>query len=56
MEQQTPVPPTQIKDEVAQGEKRAIFQSLIWGGWGGGEGGLGFPFILSKIILWSQLS
>ena len=38
MEQQTPVPPTQIKDEVAQGEKRAIFQSLIWGGGGGGGG------------------
>ena len=30
-----------------EGQKRAIFSSLIWGG---GEGGLGFPFILSKIV------
>ena len=29
-----------------EGQKRAIFPSLIWGG----EGGLGFPFILSKIV------
>ena len=30
-----------------EGQKRAIFPSLIWGGAGGG---LGFPFILSKIV------
>ena len=47
MEQQTPIPP-QIKDEAAQKPKRAIFPSLIWGG---GGGGLGFPFILSKVAL-----
>ena len=29
-----------------EGQKRAIFPSLIWGG-GGGQG---FPFILSKIV------
>ena len=51
MEQQTPIPP-QIKDEAMkprEGQKRAIFPSLIWGGVGG-EGGLGFPFILPKIV------
>ena len=44
MDQQTPIPP-QIKDEAMkprEGQKRAI--------WGGGEGGLGFPFILPKIV------
>ena len=47
MEQKTPIPP-QIKDEAARRAKnRAIFPSLIWGG---GRGGLGFPFILSKIV------
>ena len=30
-----------------EGQKRAIFPSLIWGG---GGGGLGFPFILSNIV------
>ena len=34
--------------KAGEGQKRAIFPSLIWGG--GGEGGLGFPFILSKIV------
>ena len=34
-----------------EGKKRAIFPSLIWGG---GKGGLGFPFILSKIIKMEQ--
>ena len=29
-----------------EGQKRAIFPSLIWEG----GGGLGFPFILSKIV------
>ena len=33
--------------KAGEGQKRAIFPSLIWGG---GEGGLGFPFILSKIV------
>ena len=45
MEQQTPIPP-QIKDEAARRVKRAIFPSLIWGE----GGGLGLPFILSKIV------
>ena len=30
-----------------EGQKRAIFPSLIWGD---GGGGLGFPFILSKNV------
>ena len=34
--------------KAGEGQKRAIFPSLIWGG--GGEGGLGFPLILSKIV------
>ena len=33
--------------KAGEGQKRAIFPSWIWGG---GEGGLGFPFILSKIV------
>ena len=40
MEQQTPIPP-QIKDEAMkprEGQKRAIFPSLIWGGGGAGRG------------------
>ena len=49
MEQQTPIPPSQKKSRMTprEGQKRAIFPSLIWGG---GGGGLGFPFILSKIV------
>ena len=43
MEQQTPIPP-KSRMKPREGQKRAIFPSLIWG-----EGGLGFPFILSKI-------
>ena len=47
MEQQTPIPPRppQSKDEVAQ-KQNAPFSHP----WFGGEGGLGFPFILSKIV------
>ena len=45
MEQQTPIPP-KSRMEPLEGQKRAIFPSLIWGG----GGGLGFPFILSKIV------
>ena len=48
MEQQTPIPPPKSRMKPREGQKRAIFPSLIWGG--GGEGGLGFPFILSKIV------
>ena len=44
MEQQTPFPP-KSRMKPRKGQKRAIFPSLIWG-----EGGLGFPFILSKIV------
>ena len=45
MEQQTPIPPkSRMKPHEEQ--KRAIFPSLIWRG----RGGLGFPFILSKIV------
>ena len=33
-----------------EGQKRAIFPYLIWGG----GGGLGFPFILSKIVACEQ--
>ena len=51
MEQQTPIPPppkSRMKPREVQ--IRAIFPSLIWGG-GGGRGDLGFPFILSKIVV-----
>ena len=44
MEQQTPIPP-QIKDEGARRAKTRHFPILDLGG----RGGLGFPFILSKI-------
>ena len=47
MEQQTPIPP-QIKDEAARRAKTRHFPILDLGG--GGEGGLGFSFILSKIV------
>ena len=42
-------PPPQKKSRMKprEGQKRAIFPSLIWGG----GGGLDFPFILSKIIV-----
>ena len=45
MEQQTPIPP-KSRMKRREGQKRAIFLSLILGG----GGGLGFPFILSKIV------
>ena len=45
MEQQTPIPP-QIKDEGARRAKTRHFPILDLGG----RGGLGFPFILSKIV------
>ena len=48
MEQQTPIPP-KSRMKAREGQKRAIFPSLSWGGRGGG-GGLGFPFVLSKIV------
>ena len=49
MEQQTPIPlKSRMKPRAGWGQKRAIFPSLILGG--GGGGGLGFPFILSKIV------
>ena len=44
MEQQTPISP-KSRMKPREGQKRAIFPSLIWGG-----GRLGFPFILSKIV------
>ena len=44
MEQKTPIPPMKPRE----GQKRAIFPILDLGG--GGRGGLGFPFILSKIV------
>ena len=46
MEQQTPISP-KSRMKPREGQKRAIFPSLIWGGRGRG---LGFPFILSKIV------
>ena len=46
MEQQTPIP-LKSRMKSREGQKRAIFLSLIWGE---GGGGLGFPFILSKIV------
>ena len=49
-EQQTPHPP-QIKDEVARRVKTRHFPILDLGGRGRG---LGFPFILSKIVGFSQ--
>ena len=45
MEQQTPIPP-QIKDDAARRAKTRHFPILDLGG----RGGLGFPFILSKIV------
>ena len=48
MEQQTPIPrppPPKSRMKPREGQKRAIFPSLIWG-----RGDLGFPFILSKIV------
>ena len=45
MEQQTPIPP-QIKDEAARRAKTRHFPILDLGA----SGGLGFPFILSKIV------
>ena len=50
MEQQTPIPPPQIKDEAARRAKTRHFPILDLGGGGVGRGGLGFPFILSKIV------
>ena len=47
MEQQTPIP-AKSRMKPREGQKRAIFPPLIWGGGGGGS--LGFPFILSKIV------
>ena len=47
MEQQTPIPP-KSRMKAREGQKRAIFPSLIWGGEGGG---LDFPVILSKIVV-----
>ena len=45
----SPPPPkkkkSRMKPRDREGQKRAIFPSLIWG-----EGGQGFPFILSKIV------
>ena len=49
MEQQTPIPP-KARMKAREGQKRAIFPSLIWG-----EGGLGFPFILSKIAILDKI-
>ena len=46
MEQQTPIPP-KSRMKAREGQKRAIFPSLIWGE---GGGGLGFAFTLSKIV------
>ena len=45
MEQQTTIP----KDEAARRAKTRYFPILDLGG-GGGEGCLGFPFILSRIV------
>ena len=45
-EQQTPIPP-KSRMKAREGQKHVIFPSLIWGE----GGGLGFPFILSKIIV-----
>ena len=50
MEQQTPIPPPQIKDEAARRAKTRHLPILDLGRGGGGRGGLGFPFIFSKII------
>ena len=45
-----PPSPPKSRMRPREGQKRAIFPSLIWVGRGGGGGGLGFPFILSKIV------
>ena len=48
----TKPPSPQIKDEAARTAKTRHFPTLDLGGGGGGRegGGLGFPFILSKIV------
>ena len=47
MEQKTPIPPPpQIMDESARRTEMRHFPILDLGG----RGGLGFPFILSKIV------
>ena len=46
MEQQTPLP-AKSRMKAREGQKRAIFPLNL----GGGGGGLGFPFILSKIVV-----
>ena len=51
MQQQTPIPPAQIKDEGARRVKTRHFPILDLGG----RGGLGFPFILSKIVATDHL-
>ena len=51
MEQQTPIPPPQIKDEAARRAKTRHFPILDLGG----RGGLGFPFILSKIAILDKI-
>ena len=48
MEQQTSPPPHKINDEAARRAKTLHFLILDLGG--GGEGGLGFLFILCKIV------
>ena len=50
MEQQTSIPP-QIKDEGARRAKTRHFPILDLGG----RGGLGFPFILSKIAILDKI-
>ena len=47
MEQQTPPPPHKSRLKPREGQKRAIL--------GGGRGGVGFPFILSKIVVKARL-
>ena len=49
MERQIPIPP-KSRMKPRDGQERAIFPSLIFFWGGGGRGGLGFPFILSKIV------
>ena len=45
IEQQTPTPLRQIKDEAARRQKTGNLPIFVWGGWGGG--GVAYGFITS---------
>ena len=55
MEQQTPMPP-KSRMKPREGQKRAIFPSLIWGGMGGGGSRFSIYFVQDcRLILFTTL-